>query len=411
MRVDVDRARTARRRSPRSACASWIDDDALEPARALGDRLWILEHGGNPWFPIEVARRSRAADPGGAHPRGRGRRALAPRHHRRSCVAGALTAGGARRERRNEKGPRRSARPFVTFRCGSSRRPASGPRPLRVSSIAARRSCSARSRSGVALAADARPGPERELVLAAVGAAAADRARVAVRLAGGDPLQGRPHAGRQAGAPVAQVGPHVPDALAQHPDRAPQRRGWTTAPAWRCAPCAASPSVALGDQPVRAVPELQVPLHEPLVSYVGLSLCRVDRHGPDRLPRVDPRGAGRGRFNCLSVVRRYRRDRNCWCRCCDADADYGNQGGPQWSSSCRWSVVGLSPSCSVRHVQSPPSRMACAGPLAERSAGQGPGDAAPEGVAASLACIRSAAAVPALECGPSAGYRCVPIPS
>ena len=42
---------------------------------------------------------------------------------------------------------------------------------------------------GIALAADARPGPERELVLAAVGAAAADRARVTVRLAGGDLLQ------------------------------------------------------------------------------------------------------------------------------------------------------------------------------------------------------------------------------
>jgi pimeloyl-ACP methyl ester carboxylesterase len=42
---------------------SWIADVALEPARALGDRLWILESGGNPWFPIEVARRSRAMIP------------------------------------------------------------------------------------------------------------------------------------------------------------------------------------------------------------------------------------------------------------------------------------------------------------------------------------------------------------
>src|SRR5688500_5437756 len=42
---------------------SWIADVALEPARALGDRLWILESGGNPWFPIEVARRSRALIP------------------------------------------------------------------------------------------------------------------------------------------------------------------------------------------------------------------------------------------------------------------------------------------------------------------------------------------------------------
>jgi len=42
---------------------SWIDDDALEPAQSLGDRLWVLEAGGNPWFPIEVARRSRALIP------------------------------------------------------------------------------------------------------------------------------------------------------------------------------------------------------------------------------------------------------------------------------------------------------------------------------------------------------------
>jgi pimeloyl-ACP methyl ester carboxylesterase len=42
---------------------SWIADNALEPARALGERLWILESGGNPWFPIEAARRSRALIP------------------------------------------------------------------------------------------------------------------------------------------------------------------------------------------------------------------------------------------------------------------------------------------------------------------------------------------------------------
>jgi pimeloyl-ACP methyl ester carboxylesterase len=42
---------------------SWIDDDALEQARALGERLWVLEAPGNPWFPIEVARRSRALIP------------------------------------------------------------------------------------------------------------------------------------------------------------------------------------------------------------------------------------------------------------------------------------------------------------------------------------------------------------
>jgi pimeloyl-ACP methyl ester carboxylesterase len=42
---------------------SWIADVALEPARAIGDKLWVLEPGGNPWFPIEVARRSRGLIP------------------------------------------------------------------------------------------------------------------------------------------------------------------------------------------------------------------------------------------------------------------------------------------------------------------------------------------------------------
>jgi pimeloyl-ACP methyl ester carboxylesterase len=37
----------------------WIADDSTEQARLVGDRLWVLEHGKNPWFPIEVARRTR----------------------------------------------------------------------------------------------------------------------------------------------------------------------------------------------------------------------------------------------------------------------------------------------------------------------------------------------------------------
>ena len=42
---------------------SWINDRAVDAAQALGDRLWVLEPGGNPWFPIEVARRSRVLIP------------------------------------------------------------------------------------------------------------------------------------------------------------------------------------------------------------------------------------------------------------------------------------------------------------------------------------------------------------
>jgi pimeloyl-ACP methyl ester carboxylesterase len=32
----------------------WIDDDARESARAIGDRLWILHFPGNRWFPPEL---------------------------------------------------------------------------------------------------------------------------------------------------------------------------------------------------------------------------------------------------------------------------------------------------------------------------------------------------------------------
>jgi pimeloyl-ACP methyl ester carboxylesterase len=38
---------------------SWVESESTEQAQALGDRLWLLEHGNNPWFPLEVARRSR----------------------------------------------------------------------------------------------------------------------------------------------------------------------------------------------------------------------------------------------------------------------------------------------------------------------------------------------------------------
>jgi pimeloyl-ACP methyl ester carboxylesterase len=42
---------------------AWIADNVSDEARALGDRLWMLEDGSNPWFPIEVARQTRAILP------------------------------------------------------------------------------------------------------------------------------------------------------------------------------------------------------------------------------------------------------------------------------------------------------------------------------------------------------------
>ena len=53
---DAVRARVdaSAERCPQEAAAprmrAWVEDQALEDARALGDRLWILEDGTNPWF-------------------------------------------------------------------------------------------------------------------------------------------------------------------------------------------------------------------------------------------------------------------------------------------------------------------------------------------------------------------------
>ncbi len=48
-------------RCPQAAAAprmrSWIEDEALGRSRAVGDRLWILEDGSNPWF-LETTRRT-----------------------------------------------------------------------------------------------------------------------------------------------------------------------------------------------------------------------------------------------------------------------------------------------------------------------------------------------------------------
>jgi hypothetical protein len=42
---------------------NWIRDDALEQSRALGDRLWIVTHPNNPWFPAALADRTRELAP------------------------------------------------------------------------------------------------------------------------------------------------------------------------------------------------------------------------------------------------------------------------------------------------------------------------------------------------------------
>jgi pimeloyl-ACP methyl ester carboxylesterase len=58
-----ERVATTVERLPQEAALprmkAWIADNVIEEARSLGDRLWLIESGTNPWFPIEVARRTK----------------------------------------------------------------------------------------------------------------------------------------------------------------------------------------------------------------------------------------------------------------------------------------------------------------------------------------------------------------
>ncbi len=61
-RVDESAAYT----TPEAAGArlrTWVGDDSTPQALAVGDRLWILAFGGNPWFPVDQAERMRRALP------------------------------------------------------------------------------------------------------------------------------------------------------------------------------------------------------------------------------------------------------------------------------------------------------------------------------------------------------------
>ena len=42
-----------------SRMKNWVADDVIEEARAVGDRLWMLDDGSNLWFSIETSRRSK----------------------------------------------------------------------------------------------------------------------------------------------------------------------------------------------------------------------------------------------------------------------------------------------------------------------------------------------------------------
>lgn len=42
---------------------TWIEDETEEEARAVGDRLWLLHHPHNPWFPLDIVEPTRRALP------------------------------------------------------------------------------------------------------------------------------------------------------------------------------------------------------------------------------------------------------------------------------------------------------------------------------------------------------------
>ena len=56
----------------------WIAHNSLGPARALGERLWMLVFGGNIWFPVELADAIRQELPRGERRGDRGRRVSRP---------------------------------------------------------------------------------------------------------------------------------------------------------------------------------------------------------------------------------------------------------------------------------------------------------------------------------------------
>ena len=128
---------------------SWVEDEALETSRALGDRLWILEDGTNPWF-METAKRTARAAARGARPRGRERRGLAPRHrrllHQRDHRSAGRRSVEAARVERKRAAPAGTALSYTQL-AEPSRRPASARG--RCVSAASRRGGPARPRRHV----------------------------------------------------------------------------------------------------------------------------------------------------------------------------------------------------------------------------------------------------------------------
>jgi hypothetical protein len=62
-----ERIDTTIERCPQEAAAArlraWADDDATDAAVRVGDRLWLLEFGDNPWFPASLWEKTRRLVP------------------------------------------------------------------------------------------------------------------------------------------------------------------------------------------------------------------------------------------------------------------------------------------------------------------------------------------------------------
>ena len=223
-------------------------------------------------------------------------------------------------------------------------------------------------------------------------------------------VQGRPHRRREAGAAVTQVGPHAPDALSHHPDRPLQPAVRTIAPAWRCRTLRGL-AVRRGCAISRLARFLSF-RYRCTSRWCRMSVCLCScrssrsrsaaagrsprgRPGPVQLPvrrsasiaELATAGAAAAMPTLITAIR-------------------GALNGPphvvgQWSASL--------PRVSVRQSVTSLRVGPVPGPLAEQW-GRKPRRRRARRRCRSLACIPVRSGRPGLGCGPSSGYRCVPIP-
>ena len=132
---------------------AWIDDDVLEAAMAVGDRLWLLSNSGeeNPWFTAPALDRTRELPPAGAHRGDRGRCGLAPGADRGDRAArDRVRQSGRRNLGRLDQSLRARSRSASEFQAPTEARSQGVPGKARtITSSASRRSTSSKAASVV----------------------------------------------------------------------------------------------------------------------------------------------------------------------------------------------------------------------------------------------------------------------